>query len=54
MNFGRIILNQSIKTMQNCATWIQTALLFVLKPGMFMKILQMMLKKYLIDQISDR
>ena len=26
-----IILNQSIKTMQNYATWILTALLFILK-----------------------
>ena len=26
-----IILNQSIKTMQNYATWIQTALLFNIK-----------------------
>ena len=41
MNFGMIILNRSIKTMQNYVTWIQTA---SLKLKMFMKILQMMLK----------
>ena len=37
--FGMIMLNQSIRTMQNYATWIQTALLFILKLKMFMKIL---------------
>ena len=51
MNFGMIKLNQSIKIMQNYATWIQTASLFILKLKMFMKILHMMLKKYLIHQI---
>ena len=40
MNFGMIILNQSIKTMHNYATWILTALLFLLKLKIFMKILQ--------------
>ena len=40
MNFGIIILNQSIKTMHNYATWILTALLFILKLKIFMKILQ--------------
>ena len=48
-----IILNQSIKTMQNSATWIQTALLFILKLNMFKKILQMVLKKNLIHQIMN-
>ena len=46
MNFGRIILNQSIKTMQNYATCIQISLLFILKLKIFIKILQMMLKKW--------
>ena len=31
MNFGIIILNQSIKTMQNCVTWILAAVLLILK-----------------------
>ena len=31
MNFGMVILNQSIKTMQNHVTWMQAALLFILK-----------------------
>ena len=44
MNFGMIVLNQSIKTMQNYVTWIQKALLFILKLKTFMKILQMMFK----------
>ena len=30
-----IILNESIKTMQNCVIWIQTALLFRLKLNIF-------------------
>ena len=30
-----IILNKSIKTMQNCVIWIQTALLFRLKLNIF-------------------
>ena len=50
-DFCMIILNQSIKIMQNYVTWIQTALLFILKVKMFQKILQMMLKKDLIHQI---
>ena len=37
--------------MQNFATWIQIALLFILKLIMFRKILQMMLKKYLAHLI---
>ena len=51
MNFDMIILNQSIETMQIYATWIQEALSFISKLRMFMKILQMMLKKDLINQI---
>ena len=51
MNFDMIILNQSIKTMQNYATWIQTALLFILKLKISIKILQIMLNKDLIHQI---
>ena len=35
MNFGMITLNQSIKKKQNYATWILTALLFILKPKIF-------------------
>ena len=46
MSFGMIKINQSISTMKDNATWIQIALLF-----MFMKTLQMMLKKGLIYQI---
>ena len=37
MNFGMITLNQSTTTKQNYATWILTALLFILKPKIFMK-----------------
>ena len=44
MNFGMIILNQSIKTKQNYPTWILTALLFTLKPNNFLKTLVIMLK----------
>ena len=51
MNFGMIILNHSIRTMQNYATWIQIVLLFILKLNMFMKILLRMLKKDFIHQI---
>ena len=39
MNFGMIILNQNIKTMQNYVIWTLTALLFILKPKNFIKIL---------------
>ena len=38
MNFGIIILNQNIKTMQNYATWMLTAFLFILKLKVFLKI----------------
>ena len=49
--FGMIILNQSIKTMQNYVTWIQKALLFILKLKIVIKILRMMLKHGLTHQI---
>ena len=52
INFGMTTLNQSIKTMQNYATWVQTALLFILKLKIFMKILQMILKKDLIQTMN--
>ena len=45
MNFGMIMLIQSISTMQNYATWIQIALSFILKLKIFMKILPIMLEK---------
>ena len=51
INLGMIVLNQRIKTMQNYVTWIQKALLFILKLKMFMSILQMMLKKGLIHHV---
>ena len=38
------LLKQSIKKKQNYAIWILTALLFILKPKIFMKTLLMMLK----------
>ena len=47
------ISEKSIKTMQNYATCIHKALLFILKWKMFMKILQLMLKKDLIHQIMN-
>ena len=49
--FGMIILNQSIKTMQIYVTWIQKALLFILKLKIVIKILQMMLKNGLTHKI---
>ena len=49
-DFGMIILNQSIRTMQNYATRIQTVLSLTLKQKMSIKILLMMLKKDLIHQ----
>ena len=39
--------------MQNYAKWIQIILSFILKLKMFMKVLQMMLKKDLIHQIMN-
>ena len=47
-SFGMIILNQS---MQNSTICIQTALLYIIKLKMFIKTLQMMLKKDLIHRI---
>ena len=51
--FGMIILNQSIITMQNQTTSIQTTLLFILKVKIFRNTLQMMLKKDSIHQIMN-
>ena len=51
MNSGKIILNQSIKTIQNHVTRIQAVLLFILKLNIFIKTLQMMLKTDIIHQI---
>ena len=51
MNFGIIVLNQNIKTMQNYVTWILTALLVKLKLKIFIKILQMMLKTDMIHTV---
>ena len=48
MSFGMIILNQS---MQNSTICIQTALLYIIKLKIFIKTLQMMLKKDLIHRI---
>ena len=50
MDFGMIISNRNIKTMQNYVTWILAPLLFILKLRIFMKILLMMLKNGLIHQ----
>ena len=58
MSFGKIILNQNIKTMRNYAIWIQIVLLFILKLKIFAKILQMILKndlthKSILKMIKD-
>ena len=45
-----IILKQNINKMQNYAIWIQIALSIILKLKIFIKTLQVMLKKDLIDQ----
>ena len=45
MNFSMIMLNQHISKMQNCVTWIQIVSSFILKLKIFMKTLEMMLKK---------
>ena len=50
MYFGMIILNQSINTTLSYAIWIQIILFFRLKPKIFTKILQIMLKNGLIHQ----
>ena len=52
MNFGTIISTQSMETEQNFVTRILTALLFTLKPKIFFKIFQMMLKYGLIHLIT--
>ena len=44
MNFGTIIFYQSMETGQNYATQILTALLFTLKPKIFLKIFLMILR----------
>ena len=51
MSFGMIILNQSINKILNYAIQIQIALLFILKLRIFIKALQMILRKVLIHQI---
>ena len=43
MNFSMTILNQSIKTIQNYAIWIQITLLLILKLRISVKTLQMLL-----------
>ena len=37
MNFGMSVLSQNIKTMQNYVIWILTALVFILKLKIFIK-----------------
>ena len=49
--FGMIMLNQSINTTQNYATWIRIVLSFILKLKMFVKTLLMILKNDSIYQI---
>ena len=44
-NFGMIILNQSMVKMQHFVIWIQIVLLLILRLKIFMKILQIILKK---------
>ena len=51
MNFGKITLDQSIEARQNHAIQILTALLFTLKPKIFLKIFLMMLRDGLIHLI---
>ena len=46
MNFGMIIINQNIKTMQGYFVWILTALLFTLKLKIFIEIMITILKKW--------
>ena len=48
MIFGMIILNHSMEIEQNCVTRILIALLFTLKPRIFLKIFLMMLRDGLI------
>ena len=49
-----VILNQSNNRMQNYATWTQIALLNILRIKMFLKTLQIILKKYLTHQIMSQ
>ena len=51
MNFGTIILYQSMETEQNYVIQILIALLFILKLKMFLKIFLMMLRNGLIRPI---
>ena len=51
MNFGMTILTQNMETEQNLVTQILIALLFTLKPKIFLKIFLMMLKDGLIHLI---
>ena len=51
MNFGILILKQSINKTLNYARWIQIALSFILELKIFIKTLQKMLKLDLIHQI---
>ena len=51
MSFGMIISNQNIKTMQDYVTRIQIILSLILKLKIFLEILQMIMKKYLVHQI---
>ena len=53
MNFGTIILDQSMETRQNYAIQILTALLFTLKPKIFLKIFLMLLRNGLI-RLTDK
>ena len=50
MNFGMSILNQSIRTMQSYAAWIQITLSFILKLKIFIDIAYDIIKD-LIRQI---
>ena len=50
MNLSKIMLGQSVKMMQNYVTWIQRALLFILRLKIFMKILKMIMKKDLMHE----
>ena len=50
MNFDMIILTQSMDTEQNFGTQIPTALLFALKPQIFLKIFLMMFRDGVIRQ----
>ena len=54
MNIDMVILNQSIKTEQNYATWILTALVFMLKIKIFMKTLLTVLKNGFTHQTTAK